>query len=65
MGANIVNQVCEYLKPCLEEASGERAGLCIVSNLADKRMARAELIVKNQDKELIQKIEEASLFAGN
>ena len=63
MGANIVNQTAEYLKPYLEKASGEKAGICIVSNLADKRMARAEVILKDQDQDLIKKIEEASLFA--
>lgn len=63
MGANIINQVCEYLKPYLEKASGEKASLCIVSNLADKRMVRAEVVVRNQDEDLIKKIEEASLFA--
>ena len=63
MGANIINQVCEYLKPYLEKASGEEALLCILSNLADKRMVQAEVIVRNQDEKLIKKIEEASLFA--
>ena len=63
MGANIINQVCEYLKPYLEKASGEKVLLCILSNLADKRRVRAEVVVRNQDKALIQSIEEASLFA--
>lgn len=63
MGANIINQVCEYLKPFLEEESGEQVSLCIVSNLADKRMAQAKVIVRDQDPVLIKKIEEASLFA--
>lgn len=63
MGANVINQVCEYLKPYLEKASGEKALLCILSNLADKRTARAKVVVRNQDRKLIKKIEEASLFA--
>ncbi|MCY4321079.1 MAG: hydroxymethylglutaryl-CoA reductase, degradative [Bdellovibrionaceae bacterium] len=63
MGANIINQTCEYLKKPLEKASGEKAGLCILSNLADKRIVRAEVRLKNQDRKLIKKIEEASLFA--
>ncbi len=63
MGANIINQVCEYLKPHLEKASGEKGLLCILSNFADKRMVRAKLVVKNQEEKLIKKIEEASLFA--
>ena len=63
MGANIINQACEYLKPYLEKDSGEEAALCIVSNLADKRMVRSEVVIRNQDQTLIKKIEEASLFA--
>ena len=63
MGANIINQTCEYLKAPLEKASGEKVGLCILSNLADKRMVQAQLKVRNQDRELIKKIEEAGLFA--
>ena len=63
MGANMINQVCEYLKPLLEESSGEKVSMCILSNLADKKIFRARAIVKNQDPELIRKIEEASFFA--
>ena len=63
MGANIINQACEYLKEPLELASGEKLGLCILSNLADKRMVRAHVRLQNQDKDLIKKIEEASIFA--
>ena len=63
MGANIINQTCEYLKTPLEKASGEKVGLCILSNLADKRMVQAQVKLRNQDKALIKKIEEASLFA--
>ena len=62
MGANLINQVCEYLKNPLEEASKEEVTLCILSNLADKRLFRAEVIIRDQDPSLIQKIEEASLF---
>ncbi|MCZ0931629.1 MAG: hydroxymethylglutaryl-CoA reductase, degradative [Oligoflexia bacterium] len=63
MGANIINQTCEYLKEPLEKASGEKAGLCILSNLSDKRMVQAQVKLRNQDSQLIKKIEEASLFA--
>ena len=63
MGANIINQACEYLKAPLEKASGEEVGICILSNLADKRMVQARVILRNQDKNLIKKIESASLFA--
>lgn len=63
MGANIINQICEYLKPHLEQKSGEEVLLCIVSNLADQRLTRAKVVIKNQNHSLIHKIEEASLFA--
>ena len=62
MGANVINQTCEYLKPYLE-GSKEKTGVCIVSNLADKRMVRAKVIISNQNQKLIKRIEEASLFA--
>jgi hydroxymethylglutaryl-CoA reductase len=42
MGANVVNTAAERLTPILEELSGGRAHLRILSNLADRRLARAE-----------------------
>ncbi len=41
MGANFVNSVCERLAPLMEALSGGRANLRILSNLADRRRARA------------------------
>ncbi|MEM1928070.1 MAG: hydroxymethylglutaryl-CoA reductase, degradative [Acidilobaceae archaeon] len=41
MGANIVNTMVEKIAPIIEEASGGKVLLRIVSNLADKRIARA------------------------
>ncbi len=41
MGANMVNTVAEALAPELEAISGEKVGLRILSNLADRRLARA------------------------
>ncbi len=41
MGANLVNSVCERLAPHMEALSGGRANLRILSNLADRRRARA------------------------
>ena len=63
MGANIINQVCEYLKPLIKQHSQESPLLCILSNLADKRLVKAKLVIKNQDPKLINNIQEASLFA--
>lgn len=41
MGANIVNTMVEKVAPVIEEASGGKVVLRIVSNLADKRIVRA------------------------
>ena len=63
MGANLINQVCETIKPHLEEWTGEKVALCILSNLVDTKLTRAELRVPNIDLELGHGIEEASIFA--
>ena len=41
MGANVVNTMAEAVAPLLEEISNGRANLRIITNLADKRLARA------------------------
>jgi hydroxymethylglutaryl-CoA reductase len=41
MGANTVNTIAEALKPVVEEITGGRVLLRILSNLADRRLARA------------------------
>ena len=41
MGANAVNTACERLAPRLEEITGGHVHLKILSNLADKRLAKA------------------------
>lgn len=62
MGANLINQVCEFLKSPIQELSNETVTMCILSNLADSKITRAvvEMLV---DEELGIKIQEASLFA--
>ena len=45
MGANAVNTACERLAPRLEALTGGRAHLRILSNLADRRLARARCTV--------------------
>ncbi|MEA2008678.1 MAG: hydroxymethylglutaryl-CoA reductase, degradative [Chloroflexota bacterium] len=45
MGANAVNTACERLAPHLEEITGGRVHLRILSNLADKRLARASCTI--------------------
>lgn len=63
MGANIINQVCEYLKTPVEFATGERVSMCILSNLVDTKLTRAKVVLRGIDLDLAQRIEEASLFA--
>lgn len=41
MGANAVNTACETLAPTIEQITGGRVHLRILSNLADRRVARA------------------------
>lgn len=63
MGANLINQVCEALKPVLEELTGESIGLCILSNLVDTKRVLAEVRIPGIDRNIGHGIEEASLFA--
>ncbi len=44
MGANAVNTMCEALAPMLEEITGGKVRLKILSNLADKRIVKATAI---------------------
>src|SRR4029453_4657553 len=43
MGANIVNTMVEAIPPGVVAESGGEARLCILSNLADRRLARASV----------------------
>lgn len=63
MGANIINQACEYLKADIEQLTGETVNMCILSNLTDTRITRAKVVFPHINRELGEKIVEASLFA--
>ena len=63
MGANLINQVCEALKPKIEDLTSERVGLCILSNLVDTKLAAAEVILRNVDPVVGKGVEEATVFA--
>ncbi len=71
MGANIINTMVESLAPEVERITGGRVRLRILSNLADKRLARAEGRVKIArlaragwtGEEVAQGIVEASVMA--
>ncbi|GAG41225.1 unnamed protein product, partial [marine sediment metagenome] len=45
MGANTVNTAVEALTPFVEEITGGRVHLRILSNLADRRLARAKCVI--------------------
>jgi hydroxymethylglutaryl-CoA reductase len=63
MGANLINQVCEGLKPKIEETTGEIVGLCILSNLVDTQLATAKVVIHDIDPGMGRGIVEATRFA--
>jgi degradative hydroxymethylglutaryl-CoA reductase len=71
MGANLLNTVAEAVAPRLEERTGWRAGLRILSNLADRRCAHVSARVPPhalsgkgfEGPEVVERIVSASRFA--
>jgi hydroxymethylglutaryl-CoA reductase len=63
MGANIINQVCEFLKSPIENLTHETITMCILSNLNDTKLAHAQVILREVDPILGERLQEASLFA--
>ncbi|MFT4059504.1 MAG: hydroxymethylglutaryl-CoA reductase, degradative [Legionella sp.] len=63
MGANVINQVLEYLKSPIEELTGEEVTMCILSNLNDQKLTTAQVTINDINPILGQKLQEASLFA--
>lgn len=65
MGANSVNTSCETIAPFLERLTGGRVVLRILSNLADRRLARASCRVKKEDigVDVVRNIVEAQTLA--
>lgn len=67
MGANVVNTMAEAVAPMLEKLSGGTANLRIISNLADKRIARATAYFSKEDlggEEVVDGIVQAYAFAA-
>jgi len=72
MGANAVNTAVEALAPLVEEITGGRVHLRILSNLADRRLARAKCVVppglltfeEYPGEQVVQGIVEACAFAA-
>jgi len=66
MGANAVNTMCEAVAPLIERLTGGRVLLRIISNLADRRLARAEAVVRKEllgGEEVVDDIVRAWAFA--
>ncbi len=63
MGANLINQVCEGLKPFVEAWTDEKVGMCILSNLVDGKIFAAEVRINDVDPKVGFGIEEATRFA--
>ena len=63
MGANMMNQVCEYLKDPIEILTKETVNICILSNSTEHKLTRAQIIIKNIEPQLGEKITEVSDFA--
>ena len=67
MGANAINTMCEKITPVLEELSGGKARLRILSNLAIYRLATVKTVWKKETlgEETIDAILDAYEFAKN
>src|SRR5467141_2926549 len=67
MGANVVNTMAESVAPILEKLSHGNANLRIISNLADKRIARATARFSKEDlggEDVVEGIVQAYAFAA-
>ena len=67
MGANVVNTMAESVAPMLEKLSGGKANLRIISNLADRRVARASARFSKGDlggEDVVDGIVDAYAFAA-
>ncbi len=63
MGANVISQVCEFLKAPIQALTGEKVNMCILSNLTDTKLTRAKVVINNINPECGEAIAEAALFA--
>jgi hydroxymethylglutaryl-CoA reductase len=71
MGANAINTAVEHLAPHVESLTGGRVNLRILSNLSDKRKARAEGVIPKEalatesltGEQVVKAIVEAGYFA--
>ncbi len=63
MGANAVNTACEKLAPQIEAITGGRVHLRILSNLADRRLARVRCTIPIQELEIVGR-DSISTYSG-
>ena len=67
MGANAVNTMAEAVAPSIERLTGGRVCLRIISNLADRRLARAKTLISKEmvgGEDIIDGIVQAYAFAA-
>jgi hydroxymethylglutaryl-CoA reductase len=66
MGANVINTMAEKIAPILEEISGAKVRLRIVSNLAVRRLARASAVWPREivGEEVVEGVLDAYHFAA-
>ncbi|MDE1828839.1 MAG: hydroxymethylglutaryl-CoA reductase, degradative [Thaumarchaeota archaeon] len=68
MGANVTNTMCEAVAPLIEELTGGRTILKILSNHSTKRLVRGRAVFDKEDvggKEVVDNIIHAYNFAAN
>ena len=67
MGANVINTMTEAMTPKLEEITGGKACLRIISNLAVHRLARAKVLLKRDviGAEVVEGVVNAHAFAAS
>lgn len=67
MGANVINTMCEAVAPMIEQLTGGRVFLRIVSNLATHRLARAKATFSREalgGEEVVEGVLQAYAFAA-
>ena len=67
MGANAVNTMAEAIAPYIEDISGGRVLLRIISNLADRRLVRARTIIDKNEiggEDVVDRIVDAWAFSS-
>ncbi|MBL3285026.1 Type II 3-hydroxy-3-methylglutaryl-coenzyme A reductase [Rickettsiales endosymbiont of Paramecium tredecaurelia] len=63
MGANIINQTCDFLKHIMQKECSEVLGIAILSNFNSKSLTHVKITVNAIDDGIAQAIHQASRFA--